>query len=325
MNKPLVVVTRKLPDVIEARMKELFNARLNISDAPMTREELRAAASKADVLVPTVTDVIDADIIAHGGTQLKLIANFGAGIDHIDLNAAKTRGITVSNTPSVLTEDTADIAMALILAAPRRMAEGAKLVREGKWAGWSPTFLLGRRVAGKKLGIIGMGRIGQAVARRAKGFGLQLHYHKRKRLHETVEQELGVTYWENLDEMLTQIDILSIHCPFTPETRHMMYDARIRMMKPESYLINTARGAIVDEKALISALRDKRIAGAGLDVYENEPHVNPDFLTLENVVLLPHISSSTIETRTAMGEKVLINIRSHMDGHKAPDRVLVDS
>ena len=323
MKKPLVIITRTLPDIIETRMMELFHTELNATDRPMSHDELLAAVKRADVLVPTVTDNINAEIINAAGENLKLIANFGAGVDHIDVKAAKARGILVTNTPSVLTEDTADITMALILAAPRRLAEGAQLMRDKQWQGWSPTFLMGRRVAGKKLGIIGMGRIGQAVARRAKGFGLAVHYHKRRQLHESVEQELEATYWPDINQMLPHMDIISINCPHTPETHHLLSAERIAHMKKESYLVNTARGGIVDEAALIAALKNGNIAGAGLDVYENEPKINPGFYDLDNVVLLPHISSATLEARIEMGEKVLINIRSFMDGHKAPDRVLV--
>lgn len=320
--RPRVMVTRKLPLSVESRMRELFDATLNESDVALTRPQMLDAVRRADVLVPTVTDAIDREVIEAAGAGLKLIANFGAGVDHIDLAAAQARGIMVTNTPGVLTEDTADIAMALILAAPRRLAEGAQIMRAGKWPGWSPTFLLGRRVAGKKLGIIGMGRIGQAVARRARGFGLSVHYNRRKRLHASVEQELGAHYWDDLDHMLPEMDIVSLHCPATDNTRHLISAERLARMKPESYLINTSRGAVVDEKALIAALKEKRIAGAGLDVYENEPHIDPAFLTLDNVVLLPHISSATLEARMEMGEKVLINIRSFIDGHRPPDRVL---
>ena len=323
MKKPLVVVTRKIPGTVEARMQELFDTRLNVLDAPMSQEALVQAVQEADVLAPTVTDAIDAEIIAAAGDQLKLIANFGAGVDHIDLEAAKARGITVTNTPGVLTEDTADITMALILAAPRRLAEGTQLVRDGQWPGWSPTFLMGRRVAGKQLGIVGMGRIGQAVARRAQGFGLAVHYHKRNQLHESVEEELNATYWGDLDAMLAEMDIISINCPHTPETHHMFSSERLAKMKPEAYLINTSRGSLVDEGALAKALADGKLAGAGLDVYEHEPEIHSGLLALENVVLLPHIGSATIESRTAMGEKVLVNIRSFVDGHKPPDRVLV--
>lgn len=323
MIKPQVVVTRKLPDVIESRLGELCHVKLNKADVPMLRDQLIDAVMKADVLVPTVTDHIDADIISNAGPQLKLIANFGAGVDHIDLKAAKSKGITVSNTPSVLTEDTADVAMALILAAPRRLSEGAQLVRAGAWTGWSPTFMLGSRIAGKTLGIVGLGRIGQAVARRAKAFGLRVVYHNRKQLHASIEQELGAAYIASLDDMLAAVDILSLHCPHTPETHHLLSQARIAQMKPGAVVVNVARGALIDEKALIAALKGGKLGGASLDVFEHEPMISKDLLALPNVVLTPHMSSATLEARIEMGEKVLINIRSFADGHRPPDRVII--
>lgn len=321
-KKPLVVVTRKLPDPIETRMMELFDARLNVDDRPLTKAELIEAVKVADVLVPTVTDRIDAGVLAQAGPNLRLIANFGAGVDHIDLATARQRGITVTNTPDVLTEDTADMAMALILSVSRRVAEGERLVRASKWEGWGPTFMLGHRIWGKRLGIIGMGRIGQAVARRAKGFGLSVHYHNRKRLHPEIEQELEATYWESLDQMMARMDIVSIHCPHTPATYHLLSARRLKLLQPHAYLINTARGEVVDENALTRMLQKNEIAGAGLDVFEHEPAVNPKLLELDNVVLLPHLGSNTIEGRVDMGEKVLINIKTHADGHNPPDRVL---
>ncbi|MDR3437540.1 D-glycerate dehydrogenase [Telmatospirillum sp.] len=323
-KKPLVFVTRKLPDAIETRMMELFDARLNIDDRPLTKSELIEAVKTADVLVPTVTDRIDAAILSHAAPSLRLIANFGAGVDHIDLASARERGITVTNTPDVLTEDTADMTMALILAIPRRLAEGERLVRAGRWQGWSPSFLLGHRIWGKRLGIIGMGRIGQAVARRAKGFGLSVHYHNRKRLYPELEQELDATYWESLDQMLARMDVISIHCPHTPATYHLLSARRLKLMQPHSYLVNTARGEVVDEAALTRMLQKREIAGAGLDVFEHEPAINPKLLEMENVVLLPHLGSATIEGRVDMGEKVLINIKTHIDGHNPPDRVLAN-
>ena len=321
-KKPLVVVTRKLPDPIETRMMELFDARLNVDDRPMTTAELIEAVRVADVLVPTVTDRIDAAVLAQAGPNLRLIANFGAGVDHIDLASARQRGITVTNTPDVLTEDTADMAMALILSVPRRVVEGERLVRSNKWEGWGPTFMLGHRIWGKRLGIIGMGRIGQAVARRAKGFGLSIHYHNRKRLHPEIETELEATYWESLDQMMARMDVISVHCPHTPATYHLLSARRLKLMQPHSYLVNTARGEVIDENALTRMLQKKEIAGAGLDVFEHEPAVNPKLLELDNVVLLPHLGSNTIEGRLDMGEKVLINIKTHVDGHNPPDRVL---
>jgi glyoxylate reductase len=321
-KRPLVVVTRKLPEVTEARMMELFDTRLNAEDVPMTRDELAAAVAEADVLVPTVTDQIDAALLATAGPRFKLIANFGVGVDHIDLAAAQARGIVVTNTPGVLTEDTADMAMALILAAARRLSEGDRLTRDGKWKGWSPTFMLGQRLGGKRLGIVGMGRIGQALARRAKGFGLAIHYHNRRRVPDEVAQELEATYWESLDQMLARMDIVSVNCPHTPATYHLLSARRLKLLRPSAILVNTARGGVVDEETLAQMLHNREIAGAGLDVYEHEPDINPSLLTLDNVVLLPHMSSATIEGRIDMGEKVIINIKSFADGHRPPDRVL---
>jgi glyoxylate reductase len=323
-QKPLVIVTRKLPEVIEARMGELFEARFNRTDIPMTEEELAAALAEADVLVPTVTDKLDAALLAKAGPKLKLIAQFGTGVDNIDVEAAVKRKITVTNTPSVLTEDTADMTMALILAVPRRLNEGARLLRNnrGKWPGWSPTWMLGHRIGGKKLGILGMGRIGQAVARRARAFDLEVHYHNRKPVNPVIEKELQATYWDSFDRMLREIDILSINCPHTPATFHLLNERRIAIMKPDSYVVNTARGEVVDQEALITALEEGRLGGAGLDVFEREPAIDPRLLKLENVVLLPHMSSATVEGRSEMGERVLINIRVWMDGEKPPDRVI---
>jgi len=322
MKKPLVIVTRKLPDIIETRMMELFDAELNLEDTAMSREALEAAVARADILVPTVTDRIDASLIEKAGPQLQMIANFGNGIDHVDLVAAKKRGIVVSNTPDVLTEDTADMTMALILAVPRRLSEGERLVRAGEWTGWSPTGMLGHRIWGKRLGIVGMGRIGQAVARRAKGFGLSIHYHNRKRVPDEIEQGLEATFWSSLDQMIAHMDIVSINCPHTPATYHLLNSRRLALMKPHAYVVNTARGEVIDETALAQALAEGRIAGAGLDVFEKEPAINPRLLKLDNVVLLPHMGSATIEGRVAMGEKVLINIRTFVDGHNPRDRVI---
>jgi glyoxylate reductase len=321
-KKPLVVVTRKLPDVIETRLMELFDTRLNVDDKPMSKAALIEAIATADVLLPTVTDRIDAAILSQAGPNLRLIANFGAGVDHIDLATARARGITVTNTPDVLTEDTADMAMALILAVPRRLAEGERLVRSGKWAGWGPTFMLGRRIWGKRLGIIGMGRIGQAVARRARGFGLSVHYHNRKRLHPEIEAELEATYWESLDQMLARMDVISVHCPHTPATYHLLSARRLQLLQPHAYVVNTARGEVIDENALTRMLQKGELAGAGLDVFEHEPAINPKLLELDSVVLLPHMGSATLEARTDMGEKVLIDIKTFCDGHSPPDRVL---
>jgi glyoxylate reductase len=321
-KKPLVIVTRKLPDAIETRMRELFDARLNVDDTPMTREQLTEAVQQADVLVPTVTDRLDSRILARSGERLRLIANFGAGVDNIDLETARQRGITVTNTPGVLTDDTADITMALILAVPRRIVEGSGVLAKGDFKGWSPTWMLGHRITGKRLGIIGMGRIGQAVARRAKAFGLQIHYSNRKPVPKPVEEELEATYWDSLDQMLARMDIVSVNCPHTPATYHLLSARRLKMMKPTAYLVNTSRGEVIDENALARMLEAGELAGAGLDVFEHEPAVNPKLLKLKNVVLLPHMGSATMEGRVDMGEKVIINIKTFADGHKPPDRVL---
>ncbi|HUA50667.1 MAG TPA: D-glycerate dehydrogenase [Candidatus Sulfotelmatobacter sp.] len=320
--RPLVVVTRKLPEVIETRMMELFDARLNDTDAPMTRAELAAALATADILVPTVTDRIDAELIAGAGERLKLIASFGTGIDHIDVAAARAKGLTVTNTPGVLTEDTADMAMALILAAARRLGEGERLVRTGKWQGWAPVSMLGKRINGKRLGIVGMGRIGSALARRARGFGLSIHYHNRRRAHPELEAELEATYWASLDQMLARMDIVSINCPHTPATYHLLSARRLRLIQPHAVLVNTSRGEVIDETVLIELLAGGKLAAAGLDVYEHEPAVPDKLLALDNVVVLPHMGSATIEGRIAMGEKVIINIKTFADGHRPPDRVL---
>jgi glyoxylate reductase len=325
-KKPLVIVTRKLPDSVELRMRELFDARLNPDDKPMTQAQLAEAVKTADVLVPTVTDKIDSSLLGKSGEQLRLIAQFGNGVDNIDVTSANQRGITVTNTPGVLTEDTADMTMALILAVPRRLAEGSTILTgDSDWSGWTPTWMLGHRIHGKRLGIIGMGRIGQAVARRARAFGLQIHYHNRRKVGRKIEEELGATYWESLDQMLARMDIISVNCPHTPATYHLLSARRLKLMRPEAYIVNTARGEVIDENALIRLIEAGDIAGAGLDVFEHEPAVNPKLVKLAKagkVVLLPHMGSATLEGRVDMGEKVIINIRTWMDGHRPPDRVL---
>ncbi len=325
-KRPRVVITRKLPDPVETRMRELFDATLNLDDRPMTQPELVAAFREADVVVPTVTDRIDQALIEQAGPNLRLIANFGNGVDNIDVAAAARKGITVTNTPKVLTEDTADMTMALMLAVPRRLTEGANyLLGAEKWAGWSPTWMLGRRIWGKRLGIVGMGRIGTAVARRAKAFGLAIHYHNRNRVLRSTEEELEATYWESLDQMLARMDIISVNCPSTPATFHLLSARRLALMQPTAYIVNTARGQIINEKALIEMIETSRLAGAGLDVFEHEPAVDPRLMALAasgKVVLLPHMGSATIEGRIEMGEKVIINIRTFFDGHRPPDRVL---
>jgi glyoxylate reductase len=325
-KKLTVVITRKLPDPVETRMRELFDARLNTDDHPMSEAELRAAMQEADVLVPTVTDRVTAEMIEGAGEQLKLIASYSNGVDHIDTSAAAKRGIIVTNTPNVLTEDTADMTMALILAVPRRLTEGAAILRaSGKWAGWSPTWMLGRRIWGKRLGIIGMGRIGTAVARRAKAFGLSIHYHNRKRVDPKTEEQLEATCWESLDQMLARMDIISVNCPSTPASFHLLSARRLELLQPSAYIVNTARGDIIDEAAMIKLIKEGRIAGAGLDVFEHEPSVNIKLVRLAEqgkVVLLPHMGSATMEGRVEMGEKVIINIKTFMDGHRPPDRIL---
>ena len=325
-KKPLVVVTRKLPDSTETRMRELFDTRLNLDDTPMTQAQLAEAVRSADILVPTVSDEITADILNQPDVRLKLIANFGNGVDNIDVAAAMARGIMVTNTPKVLTEDTADMTMALLLAVPRRLIEGASILTEGKdWPGWSPTWMLGHRLGGKRLGIIGMGRIGQALARRAHAFGLQIHYHNRRPVAPQIEEELGATYWDSLDQMLARMDFISVNCPHTPATFHLLSARRLKLIRKDAYIINTARGEIIDEATLTKLIEDGEIAGAALDVYEKEPAVNPKLVRLAKagkVVLLPHMGSATLEGRVEMGEKVTINIKTWLDGHKPPDRVL---
>ncbi len=324
-KRPLVVVTRRLPDAVETRMRELFDARLNLDDRPMQPADLIEAVKSADVLVPTVTDEIDASVVAEAGPNLKLIANFGNGFDNIDVPAALARGITVTNTPGVLTADTADMTVALILAVSRRLAEGARIIPDDDWGGWSPTFMLGHRITGKRLGIVGMGRIGQALARRAKAFGLSIHYHNRRHVAPRIEEELEATYWDSLDQMLARMDIVSVNCPHTPATYHLLSARRLKLMKPDAIIVNTARGEIIDETALARLIEAGEIAGAGLDVFEHEPAVNPRLIKLARqgkVVLLPHLGSNTYEGRIDMGEKVIVNIRTFMDGHKPPDRVL---
>jgi len=322
-RKPVVIISRKLPDVVETRLRELFDARLNEDDTPMTQAQLIEAAKTADVLVPTVTDKIDKAVIMQAGDQLKMIANFGTGVDNIDVEAASNRGITVTNTPGVLTEDTADMTMGLILAVARRMIEGANTIGDPEvWKGWSPTWMLGHRIYGKRLGIVGMGRIGQALARRAKAFGLQIHYHNRKPVHPSIEDELEATYWDSLGQMLARMDVVSVNCPHTPGTYHLLSARRLKLMKPTAIIINTARGEIIDENALTRMLEAGELGGVGLDVFEHEPAVNKKLLNNPRAVLLPHMGSATTEGRIDMGEKVIINIKTFVDGHTPPDRVL---
>jgi glyoxylate reductase len=311
-----------LPEPVETRMKELFDVDLRDPDTAMTRDELAAAMRRADVLVPTITDQIDAGLLAQAGDKLKLIANYGAGVDHIDVATARQRGILVSNTPGVVTEDTADMTMALILSVTRRIPEGLAMMQSGVWQGWSPMANLGGRIGGKRLGILGMGRIGQAVARRARAFGMQIHYHNRRRLRPETEAELEATFWESLDQMVSRMDVISINCPHTPSTYHLMNARRLKLLKPAAVVVNTSRGEVVDENALTRMLRAGEIAGAGLDVYERGAEINPRLRELPNVVLLPHMGSATLEGRIEMGEKVIINIKTFADGHRPPDQVV---
>lgn len=321
-GKPRVHVTRHLLPEVEARLGELFDVELNVEDRPMSRDELISAMQGSDVLVPTVTDRIDGEMIAAAGDRLGLIANFGAGIEHIDLAAARTRKIIVTNTPGVFTDDTADLTLMLILSVPRRLGEGSRLVRDGKWTGWAPTAMLGRCVGGKRLGIVGMGRIGQAVAHRARAFGMEVVYHNRHRLPSSIETMFGARYEADLDRLFAESDIVSLHCPASPATRQLVNAERLAAMKPGAYLINTARGDLIDEEALIEALQSGHLAGAGLDVFAREPAVDPRLIALPNVITLPHLGSATIEGRAHAGEKVIANIRFWIDGHRPPDQVL---
>ena len=321
-NRTKVVLTRRLPEPVETRLRELFDVTLRDHDTPMSRAELVDAVKTCDVLVPTITDKIDAGLLGQAGENLKLIANFGAGIDHIDVETARQRGILVSNTPDVVTEDTADMAMALLMAVVRKIPQGLQAMQSGEWTGWSPTAYLGGRLGGRRLGILGMGRIGQAVARRASAFGMQIHYHNRRRLRPEIEDTLGATYWESLDQMVARMDILSINCPHTPSTFHLMNARRLRLLKPSAVIVNTSRGEVIDENALTRMLRANELAGAGLDVYEHGTDINPRLRELENVVLLPHMGSATLEGRVEMGEKVIINIKTFADGHRPPDMVV---
>ncbi|KEP70150.1 2-hydroxyacid dehydrogenase [Thioclava dalianensis] len=317
-----VVVTRRLPQPVETRLRELFDVELSKDDAKMSREALVEAMKRADILVPCVTDRIEASMLAQAGKQLKLIANYGAGVDHIDVSSARERGVLVSNTPGVVTEDTADMTMALILAVTRRIPEGLSTMQSGSWGGWAPTAFMGHRIGGKRLGILGMGRIGQAVARRAAAFGMEIHYHNRKRVHPDIEAELGARYWDSLDQMVARMDVISVNCPHTPSTFHLLNARRLKILKPEAVIVNTSRGEVIDENALTRALRAGELAGAGLDVFEHGTEINPRLRAQPNVVLLPHMGSATVEGRIEMGEKVLINIKTFADGHRPPDLVV---
>ena len=321
-QKPKVVVTRRLPATVENRMKELFDVELNKNDIPMSAKELAVAMGKADILVPTISDTIDSKLLARAGENLRLIASYGAGFDHIDVQTARQRGILVSNTPGVLTDDTADMTLALMLGVMRRFQEGASLIQKKSWDGWSPSAMLGTRLGGKRLGILGMGRIGSAVATRAKAFGMEINYHNRKKLHPALEAPSEAIFWENFESMLAEIDVLSINCPHTPSTFHMINGGRLSLMKDSAFIVNTSRGEVIDENALARALKNKKLAGAALDVFEARKEVNPQLRDLPNVMLLPHMGSATDEARIEMGEKVIINIKTFIDGHRPPDQVV---
>ena len=321
-QKPKVVVTRRLPATVENRMKELFDVELNKNDIPMSAKELAIAMGKADILVPTISDTIDSKLLARAGENLRLIASYGAGFDHIDVQTARQRGILVSNTPGVLTDDTADMTLALMLGVMRRFQEGASLIQKKSWDGWSPSAMLGTRLGGKRLGILGMGRIGSAVASRAKAFGMEINYHNRKKLHPALEAPSDAIFWENFGSMLKEIDVLSINCPHTPSTFHMINGGRLSLMKESAFIVNTSRGEVIDENALARALKNKKLAGAALDVFEARKEVNPQLRNLPNVMLLPHMGSATDEARIEMGEKVIINIKTFIDGHRPPDQVV---
>jgi glyoxylate reductase len=322
MARVKVLVRRRLPDAVETRMRASFDARLNSDDAALGGAALEAALGGCDVLVPSVAEPVDARLIAAAGPRLRLIANFGAGVDNIDLDAARAQGIAVTNTPGVLTEDTADIALALMLMAARRLGAAERALRRGAWRGWGPTDGLGTSLTGRRLAIVGMGRIGQALARRAKALGMRIDYHNRRRLDGDTEAALGARYRPELDPMLAEADVVSLHAPYSPATHHLIDRRRLALLGAQAYLINTARGAMIDEAALIEALETQAIAGAGLDVYTDEPRVDARLAALENVVLLPHVGSATVETRTAMGMKVVENILAFAEGRALPDRVV---
>ena len=322
VGTPKVHVTRRLLPSVEARMAELFEVTLNAEDRPLSRVELVEAMRSSDVIVPTVTDRIDASMLNEAGDRLGLIANFGAGTEHIDLAAARSRKVMVTNTPGVFTDDTADLAMMLILSVPRRIGEGSRLIRDGNWTGWAPSAMLGHCIGGKRLGIVGMGRIGQAVAHRARAFGMEVVYHNRHRLPPSIESMLGARYEADLELLIAESDVITLHCPAGASTHHLINAQRLSTMKPDAYLINTARGDLIDEEALIAALTNGGIAGAGLDVYANEPKVDPRLVALPNVITLPHLGSATIEGRAHAGEKIIANIRFWADGHRPPDQVL---
>ncbi|GHA50278.1 D-glycerate dehydrogenase [Amylibacter ulvae] len=317
-----VIVTRRLPESVEARLTALFNTTLNATDTLFTRSDLETAMQSADVLVSTLNDSIDAKLLAKAGNQLKLIANYGSGFDHIDVKAAQKRKIAVTNTPSGPASDTADMAMALILAVTRRFKEGSAVMSSGDWTGWSPSDFLGTRVQGKKLGILGMGRVGTELAKRARAFGMDIHYHNRKRVHPATEKELNATYWDSLKLMLTDVDVLSVNCPFNSKTAKILNKRSLALMKPDAFLINTARGELIDEDVLADMLKNGKLAGAGLDVLERGHEINPALRDLNNLMLLPHMGSATKEARQEMGEKLVYNIKMMEDGHRPPNLIL---
>jgi len=321
-----IFVTRRLPAPVEKRMSMLFDAKFNYNDAPLSKKEIIKGCQGRTAIVSTISDQLDANIIAELPNEVKLIAQFGNGVDNVDIKAAQERGITITNTPSVLTQDTADLAMALIMSVPRRIVEGATLVaRDGNWPGWSPNWMLGRRLGGKALGIIGLGRIGLAVAERAKAMGLKIHYYSRSRRPEQIEKKLDATYWSSLNQMLAEMDIISLHTPHTSETFGMLNKERLQLMKKGAFVVNVSRKELVDENALVKLIESGHLLGAGLDVFEDKDGVNPGLLALarENkVILTPHMASSTLEGRIEMGEIVILNIQVFMDSHKPPHRVL---
>ena len=323
MTKPVAIVTRKWPEENEKRLKELFDVQLNESENPFTAEELKSALQNCDVLMPTVTDKITADILSVENRRANMIGNFGVGFNHIDINAAKEQGITVSNTPSVLTDCTADIAMSLLLMVARRVGQGERELRSDNWTGWRPTHLLGTKVTGKKLGVIGFGRIGQAVAKRAHfGFDMDIQYWDPYDIPADVTKKFNATKLDTIEDVCKECDFVSINCPATKETFHLMNKERFELMKPSAFVINTARGDIIDEKALVDALVNKEIAGAGLDVFETEPNLPTELKTLENVVSFPHLGSATIETRIAMGDTAINNALAYFDGKDLPNKVV---
>jgi lactate dehydrogenase-like 2-hydroxyacid dehydrogenase len=323
MARPKVLLTRRWPEPVERRLGERYEVSLNSSDEPMTAEAISEALRDFDAVCPTVSDVVDAKVLERGRGQARIIGNYGVGVNHIDLEACRRLGLVVTNTPDVLTDATAELAILLMLIAARRAGEGERELRAGEWIGWRPTHMVGAEVTGATLGLIGFGRIAQATARKAHhGLGMRILYNSRRRATPEIEAECGATFVPGVDELVAQADFVSLHCPGGPETHHLMDARRLGLMKPTAFLINTARGTVVDEAALAQALAGRRIAGAGLDVYEREPRVDESLKTLENVVLLPHLGSATVQTRTAMGLRVAKNLDAFFDGEPPPDRLI---